>query len=49
MMIENGLDGGFSLTMYRIVMTQAWSVTVAAGDEPVSQFQLFYYVLEKIN
>mmetsp|Transcript_15664 Transcript_15664/g.16407 ORF Transcript_15664/g.16407 Transcript_15664/m.16407 type:complete len:177 (+) Transcript_15664:92-622(+) len=36
MMIENGLDGGFSLTMYRIVMTQSWSVTVAAGDEQIT-------------
>lgn len=50
MMIENGLDGGFSLTMYRIVMTQSWSVTVAAGDEQVIIIPiLLYYILLSCN
>lgn len=35
-MIENGLDGGFSLTIYRIIMTQSWSVDVAANEEQVN-------------
>ena len=41
-MIENGLDGGFSLTVYRLVLTQAWSVTIAAGDQQVIELLNIY-------
>jgi hypothetical protein len=34
-MIERGLEGSFSLTMYRILLTNSWNVDVAEGDEQV--------------
>ncbi len=36
MMIDRGLEGSFSLTIYRLVLTQAWSVDVGAGEEKVT-------------
>ncbi len=35
-MIDRGLEGSFSLTIYRLVLTQAWSVDVGAGEEKVT-------------
>jgi hypothetical protein len=48
MMIERGLEGSFSLTMYRILFTRAWNVDVAEGDEPVELSISFTFSIKQI-